>query len=199
MNHLQVHDFCRAYSKATLLLHIATTDYATARCAMINGLAGGFGVGAQAIEKYLKAMILLADYSANIRGMKHYLVRLLAEAERCIPELSSHNLLPVAQRFTQYYQARYPDNPNQPSGMDTRELHELDRFVMAIYAHLPCPRNVKFRTGLYASITFSLNENSPNATPTEHWIKKNNVAIFEIWPDIVSQYPMVMQELHPRV
>jgi hypothetical protein len=48
--------FCTANSKATSLLHTAAVDYASARCLLLNCLvSGGLAMGAQAIEKFLKA------------------------------------------------------------------------------------------------------------------------------------------------
>ena len=198
MNFSELRAYCEANSKATLLLRTATSDYAGTRCLMINGLWAGFSLGAQSIEKYLKATLLLADPSIKVRKLSHNLVELLTESEYRVSEIAKLGLQPVAQRFERYYQTRYPDNPNQPQGMDTIELHELDRFVIGIYTCLPCPRNVKFRTGLYAEITFSLNKNSPNMTHNERWIKERNASLAAIWPDIAAQYPLVMQELYPQ-
>ncbi len=198
MNLFELKAYCEVNSKAILLLRTATSDYAGARCLMINGLGAGFSLGAQAIEKFLKASLLLADPSIKVRNLSHNLLELLTKSECHISEIAELDLRPMAQRFERYYQTRYPDNPNQPQGMDTIELNELDRFVIGIYTCLPCPRNVRFRTGLYADITFSLNKNSPYMTHIERWIKERNTSLAAIWPDIEAQYPLVMQELYPQ-
>jgi HEPN domain-containing protein len=59
-------------ANATRLLKAAADDYAAARCLLLNGLvAGGLSMGAQAIEKFLKAYILLKSSARRVRGLSH--------------------------------------------------------------------------------------------------------------------------------
>ena len=193
----EVMEFARQNQKAMLLLHAATQDYAAPRCLLLNHLFVGLSIGAQAIEKYLKAAILFAEPSREVRRLGHNISELLSEAECCIPSLAHLALKDSADRFVQYYQTRYPDNSNQPLSMDTGRRDELDLFVIGVNSRLPIPRNVKFRSGLYAEITFSLGYEQ-TVSPNERWIKEWNSALMPLWPEIESQYPDVMGELYPN-
>jgi hypothetical protein len=61
---------------------------------------------------------------------------------------------------------------------------------------MPCPLNVKMRTGFYAEITFSLGI-AGTVTPTEFWIKNGNNALTPLLPRIADDYGRVMKELYP--
>jgi hypothetical protein len=80
--------------------------------------------------------------------------------------------------------------------MTTADLFELDDMVVLLNDKLPCPRNVRLRTGFYALITFSLGH-ARTVTPWESWIKNNNRALAPRWPCIAVDYAAAMQELHP--
>src|ERR1700757_3722327 len=80
--------FCMANSQATALLNTAAHDYAAARCLLLNGLvSGGLAMGAQAIEKFLKAYILLKNPAADVRKLQHSLADLL-NADQLSPGLA---------------------------------------------------------------------------------------------------------------
>ena len=196
MTNEQTKTFARSNQKAMLLLLTATHDYAAARCLLLNGLFSGLPVGAQAIEKFLKASILFAEPTKNIPNT-HHLPRLLAIAEGLIPDLIPLSLSSTAQHFYECYQTRYPDNSNQPISMDTGKREQLDEMVIAINSHLPCPRNVKMRSGLFAGITFSLNRLN-SESPTERWVKQGNLALALVWRQIERDYFETMKELYPQ-
>jgi hypothetical protein len=83
--------FFSANSKATTLLLAAAHDYASARCLLLNGLVGGLAAGAQAIEKFLKAYILLKNPAADVRKLQHSLTDLLDAADQLSPGLGLQN------------------------------------------------------------------------------------------------------------
>jgi HEPN domain-containing protein len=191
----EVAAFARTNQKAMLLLHAASSDYAGARCLLLNGLFAGLTLGAQAIEKLLKASISLADPTWHIVNT-HDLPRLLLLAEQRINSLSALQLISTATKFYAYYQMRYPDNPNRPSSMNTGEIVDLDQMFMGLSENLFCPRNVKMCSGIYGEITFSLNPLNTES-PSGKWIKLNNISLTALWQTIKQDYFDTMLEMYP--
>ena len=94
------HQFCAQNSKASTLLLTAARDYAAARCLLLNHLvSGGLVMGAQAIEKFLKAYILLKRPTENIRRSKHFLVELLNKSDQLYPDLGMSQYLMMLKRY----------------------------------------------------------------------------------------------------
>jgi HEPN domain-containing protein len=193
---LALRSFCEEHSSATRLLLVAAQDYAAARCLLQNGLLTGLVLGAQAIEKFLKAYLLFKNPDCAVRRLSHSLPRLLREASALFPELPLAEFAPLADKFGRHYATRYPDNPDASTSMTSADLIELDTFVVFLNENMPCPRHVKFRSGLYALITFSLGYQAA-VPPTERWIKINNKALAPLWPRIASDYAAVLRELYP--
>jgi HEPN domain-containing protein len=190
-------EFCTTNSKATLLLHTAAVDYASARCLLINGLvSGGLTMGAQAIEKFLKAYILLRNPAADTKKMRHALSDLLKDADQLSPGLDLCKFSAMMDRFWRYYQHRYPDNSESPTSMTSEEIFELDEFIMFLNENLSLPLEAKYRTGLYALVTFSLHGNT--VTPWERWIKQGNRALAPRSPQIEANFRTVLKNLYPR-
>lgn len=194
----EMNDYGRKHSRATLLLLAAAHDYASARCLLLNGLFGGLVFGAQAIEKLLKAYILLIDPSREVKkSFRHSLMKLLTEAASLCPQLDFVEYTPLVQKFTGHYATRYPDDPAASKSMTTAELIELDEFVIFLNENLPCPRNVKYKTGVYALITFSLGP-ARTVTPWEQWIKANNQSLAPLVPRINADHVAMLTELYPN-
>src|ERR1700733_257559 len=87
--------FGNEYSRATLLLRAAAHDYAAARCLLFNGMFEGLSLGAQVIEKYLKAYLIFADPKRDVRAFLHSLPKLLSEASALFPQLSLSKFAPL--------------------------------------------------------------------------------------------------------
>ncbi len=191
----EANEFARANQKAMLLLRTAAHDYAAARCLLLNGLFSGLPLGAEAIEKFLKATILFADPGKAVDKI-HDLPSLLVQAECLLPILKPLSLGAIASEFFEYYKTRYPDNPNQPSHRSTGKFHELDTMVIGLNINLPCPRNVKMRSGFFAEVTNSLNH-PKSASQIEHWIRHDNLALAPHWTSIECDYFEAMTELYP--
>ncbi len=189
-----VYQFCLDNRPATALLRVATRDYAEARCLLLNQLFGGLVLGAQAMEKYLKAYILFKAPQSNVRGFNHSLPELLEKAANFFPQLSGFS--EVGQKFSRHYDIRYPDNRSASTSMTTGDLAELDEFIIFLNENMSCPRNVKYRTGLYAEITFSL-DHPALMQPVEFWIRNNNQALAPLLPCINADYVAVKKELFP--
>jgi HEPN domain-containing protein len=189
--------FCTANSTAVQLLHTAAIDYASARCLLLNGLvSGGLAMGAQAIEKFLKAHILLKNSAADVRKLRHKLPDLLNEAHQLSPGLGLSKYSALMDRFLRHYQHRYPDNANASTSMTSEEIFELDEFIMFLNDNMSCPFETKYRTGLYALVTFSLQHGS-TVTPWEAWIKKLNGALAPRWPQMEADFRTVLKNLYP--
>jgi len=90
--------FFEKNKQATLFLGSAVTDYAAARCLLLNLHFPGLALGAQAIEKCLKAYILLHDPARKVRGSRHDLPPLLEQANQCFPGLNLPKYAPLERR-----------------------------------------------------------------------------------------------------
>ncbi len=176
----------RQYLPTRFLLD-AAMDYASARCLLLNGLPGGFPLAARASDKLLKGYLLHLDQDFPTRRFSHKLSKLLFEADNSSPSLNISCFSSFAQKFEKYYYASYADDPHWPQSMDTRELAELDEFTMVLNENLAYTGAEKFRVGLYALATFSLNPlNKP--TPIERWLKYQNEALARRWSEIEAEY-----------
>jgi hypothetical protein len=194
---LAMRSFAKEHAAVSLLLNVAARDYADARCLLQNKLVtGGLTQGAQAIEKSLKAYILLKDPSRNVKRLNHALPKLLSEVQVLFPDLPLSQYADASARFGQHYATRYPDNPDASTSRTSAEIVQLDEFIVFLNENLPSPLTVKMRTGVYAAITFSLGI-ARTVSPTEFWIKRNNQALAPFLPRIEDDYKKVMKELYP--
>src|ERR1700730_8597730 len=98
--------FGNEYSRATLLLRAAAHDYAAARCLLFNGMFEGLVLGAQAIEKCLKAYLIFDNPQRPVKALSHSLPKLLAEAGALFPQLPLLGFAPLVEKFWRHYQAR---------------------------------------------------------------------------------------------
>ncbi len=189
--------FFDEHSSATRLLSVAAHDYAAARCLLINRMFEGLVLGAQAIEKVLKSYLLLSDPQMPVRKLNHSLPKLLLKIAPLHPELALERFTALVAKFYRHYQTRYPDNPDASTSRTTADLRELDEIIVFLNEHLPCPRNVKYRTGFYYLTTFSLNSLNRALRPEEIWIKQDNHALIPLLTQINLNYFIVMKALHP--
>ncbi|MGH9607329.1 MAG: HEPN domain-containing protein [Terracidiphilus sp.] len=179
-----------------MLLHTAAHDYADARCLLLNGLFGGLALGAQAMEKLLKAYLLLKDPTWKVKALGHSVATLLEESATLYPNLGLPEYSALVEKFRGHYAARYPDDPAGSKSMTTADLLELDEFIIFLNENLPCPRNVKYRTGLYPLITFSLGP-AGTVTPWERWIKERNQSLVPHLQRINAEHAAVLADLYP--
>jgi HEPN domain-containing protein len=188
--------FANKYSRATLLMRAAAHDYAAARCLLFNGMFEGLSLGAQAIEKCLKAYLIFSDPNREVmKAFRHSLPRLLAEADALFPGLSLSKFAPLVERFWTHYESRYPDNSNASKNKTTADVRELDELVIFLNESMPCPHNVKYQAGIYPIITFSL-QYEGTVTQWESWIKHDNHALAPLISRINAEYVEVIKELH---
>ena len=188
--------YARENQKAILLLNSSASDYADARCLLINGMLGGLPLGAQAVEKVLKAYLLFYDPQRNVRKLSHKLPDLLTQTSAIFPSLNLMRFESTAIKFAQHYDSRYPDNPNASTSRTTADRFELDDVMIFLNENLPCPRHVRHRAGLNAFITSSLSQKG-TMSQWERWIKIDNRALAPLIEGINSESIQVLQELHP--
>jgi HEPN domain-containing protein len=193
----ELNEFCRLYSPATLLLQVAAQDYSAARCLLLNGHFPGLGLGAQAIEKLLKAYLLFHDPKMKTKGYMHSLGKLLDKTDELYKNLNLKKYKPLVEDFLKHYQSRYPDNANVSTSRSTAEITDLDEIVIFLNENLPIPLNARYHTGLYSQITFSLGYNSI-VTQWEFWSTKENRTLIPLLPRIRRDYIEVMSELYPN-
>jgi hypothetical protein len=82
-------DFWKGTGKAMLLLRVAAHDYAAARCLLFNCMFEGLVLGAQSIEKCLKAYLLLHDPQRHVKALRHSLPKLLEETIVLFPQTAN--------------------------------------------------------------------------------------------------------------
>lgn len=182
-----VRNYTRDKMLALQYQQIATDDYAGARCCLINGPLVGLVLSAQAIEKYLKTIILLRSPSYNPKRLCHTLVDAVSEASRLETSLDLSRHSATIASLEQHYNSRYPDNADQSTKKGTDELDGIDALVIDIVEHIPLPIDVKFRTGLYASVCSSRERKGP-PFPDEIWIIKRNLILVPLLPRIYSDH-----------
>jgi hypothetical protein len=191
--------FGKEHSRATLLMRVAAHDYAAARCLLFNGMFEGLVLGAQAIEKVLKSYQLFDHPKLSRKTLNHHsLPMLLNQASVRFPQLPLEQFAPLIEKFTQYYKTRYPDNSGVPESKTTGDVRGLDEVVIFLSENIPCPRNVKYRVGIYPLITFSFESRRAEMTTWEMWIKHDNRALSPLLPRINLEYAAVMKTLYPQ-
>jgi hypothetical protein len=66
MNASELMHFKRIHHEAVGFMEVATNDYVACHCCLLNGLFPGLRLGAEAVEKYLKAFVLYAEPAHNL-------------------------------------------------------------------------------------------------------------------------------------
>jgi hypothetical protein len=183
LNKKRLMDFAGNNQLAMLMMHQATSDYVGCRCCLLNGVFSGFELGAQAVEKYLKAMLLFAHPSSNVRNFSHKLPSLVKNVqEKGIADLSKHSV--TIQKLEGHYQARYPDNPRSITSSSTEELAMIDVLIMEILEKMPIPYEVLLNSGVYARAITSSDRTV--VFPDEHWLLLHNIILQTRVPFLVQ-------------
>lgn len=184
LNKTTLMDFARINQLAMMMMHQATSDYVGCRCCLLNGVFSGFELGAQAVEKHLKAMLLFADPSSSVRNFSHKLPSLVKTVQdKGIADLSKHSA--TILKLEGYYQARYPDNPRSNTSSSTEELALIDVLIMEILEKMPIPSEVLLNSGVYARAIASSDRTV--VFPDEKWLLSHNVILQAKAPFLVQQ------------
>src|SRR5580765_1887698 len=99
----QIQRWFAAHKGVAHMLNAATRDYIGARCCIANRLVFiGFVLGAQAVEKFMKAVLLVGGKRP---GRSHDLASLLARVTPFLPQLAAFGPLLTALDYA--YKERY--------------------------------------------------------------------------------------------
>lgn len=177
-------DFARQNREGMLFLFVSVEDYVACRCCLLNGLLGGFQLGAQAVEKALKACLLLKN---DILLKTHRLSELAQE----LSEKAYLDLTPYMTTITvleQCYNRRYPDNWRDSFGISTDYLKEVDRLFFHLMDTMPVPEEVKIRTPYFAYLFSNFNNNARDRLRGAHWMTVCNDSIQQNRDKILELY-----------
>lgn len=165
LNRTSLMEFSRSNKAAMLLMDQGTSDYVGCRCCLSNGVFSGLELGAQAVEKHLKAMLLFAKPGNNARSFNHKLPLLVSAVQaEGIADLSGH--IETIKKLQGHYQSRYPDNTGKATSASTDELQIIDELMHDILDRMPVPEEVLLRSGVYTRAIAS-SEGRP-VFPDEH-------------------------------
>jgi hypothetical protein len=139
MNSTELIEFSRTNIHAGRFVIAATDDYAACRCCLLNGLFAGLRLGAEAVEKYLKAFVLYADPLHNVKQYIHKIKDVATVASDLEPTFNTVQFSHVIERLERHYRQRYPDVRDFDRNASTAELVGIDELVLHICDSFPIP------------------------------------------------------------
>ena len=146
MNGIELIEFNRTHRDAVEFVIAATDDYVACRCCLLNGLFPGLRLGAEALEKYLKAFVLYGDPSLDVRKHNHRIRDLASVASNLVPRFNAVQFRQVIDRLETHYRRRgYPNVRDFGRDASTAELVGIDEVVLHVCERLPIPEVPKFR------------------------------------------------------
>ena len=169
----------------------ATDDYIACRCCLLNGLFTGLRLGAEAVEKFLKAFILYCDPTFDVEAYGHNIRKIAAKAQIFEPRLETGHFRQVFKRLEAHYRNRYPNAADLKAS--TAELVEIDELVLHICDCLPIPEGPKFRN--YGPFLLLCCNRLPPLQPYTKWLERNNLALKRAKPILLKRYEAVEKEL----
>ena len=193
MNATELIEFNRANSEAVKFITAATDDYAACRCCLLNGLFPGLRLGAEAIEKYLKAFVLYADPSLKVKNYLHSIKDLVSVALSLESSFDAARFGQVIDRLETHYRHRYPNVPDFKHDASTSELVGIDEMVLQISECLPIPEVPKFRN--YGYFFFVCCSWLPSMDPYKKWLEQDNVALQRVRTSLLKRYRAVEEQL----
>jgi hypothetical protein len=193
MNPTELIEFNRANREASEFVVAATDDYVACRCCLLNGLFPGLRLGAESIEKYLKAFVLYGDPSRKVKKHRHRIKDLALLASSLKPQFSAVQFGHVIDRLETHYRHRYPDVRDFKRDASTSELVGIDEIVLNISECLPIPEVPKFRNyGYYFFVCCSW---TPSMHPYKKWLEQENVALQRVRASLLTRYHAVEEQL----
>jgi hypothetical protein len=193
MNGAELIEFNRANCEAGEFVIAATDDYAACRCCLLNGLFPGLRLGAEAIEKYLKAFVLYGDPSRKVKNYLHSIKDLASVASSLEPRFDAVQFGHVIDRLETHYRHRYPNVPDFKHDASTSELVGIDEIVLNISECLPIPEVPKFRN--YGYFFFVCCSWTPSMDPYKKWLEQENVALQRVRASLLERYHAVERQL----
>ena len=175
--------YCIKNKYALMFLYNADQDYVAARCCILNGLFPGFMLASQAVEKFLKALIVFEGKTTkNIHDP--------FKLKECFKKVKDYDLDrydSLLKKLSDHYKARYSDNKMdyKTNGASSEELVDIDNLWTSLKEKLPLPNEVKFRT-LFFSDLF---DESPY-WKNKFWIREKNGSLsgrIQLWEKIYKE------------
>jgi len=168
---------------------------------LLNGLASGFVLAQQAIEKMLKAYLHIAHPNTSrfvgpkglVQAMLHVTAShdLVAHAtlvENSFPDLSL-NLVSqygwLLEELSLHFDRKYPDSSSPHNSSTTEWLNSIDRLMLNLSINIPVDEKTRWRTGVFASSWPLILTNQPNP-PWSIWVRESNLAFHEAFDQIRS-------------
>ena len=193
MNGIELIEFNRTHHGAGEFIIVATDDYVACRCCLLNGLFPGLRLGAEALEKYLKAFVLYADPSLDIRKYNHRIRDLASVASGLEPRFDAVQFRQVIDRLETHYRRRYPNVRDFGRDASTAELVGIDEVVLHVCEYLPIPEAPKFRN--YGYFFFVFCPWTPVKDPHKKWLEQDNVALQRAKASLAQRYQAVEEQL----
>jgi hypothetical protein len=153
----------------------------------------GLRLGAEAIEKYLKAFILYGDASQDVRKYNHRIKDLAQVASRLELRFNASQFSPFIDRLETHYHQRYPDVHDFKRDASTGELVGIDELVLHICECLPIPEMPKLRD--YGVFFFVCCPWIPPEDPRKRWLEPKNLALQRVKPALVKRYHAIAEPL----
>jgi len=193
MNGIELSEFNRTHRDAVEFAIAATDDYVACRCCLLNGLFPSLRLGAEAVEKYLKAFVLYGDSSLDIRKYNHRIKDLASVASNLEPGFNAVQFGQVIDRLETHYRHRYPNVPDFRRDASTAELVGIDEVVLHICESLPIPEVPKFRN--YGYFFFVFCPWTPPIDSHKKWLEQENVALQRVKTLLAQRYQAVEKQL----
>jgi hypothetical protein len=194
MNFVELQEFSRQHIKAVEFVMAATEDYAACRCCLLNGLFSGLYLGAEAVEKYLKAFLLFVDPSIDVKKeYSHGITKLAAKASSVKPGFDLSRFTKVLDRLQMHYNNRYPDHPKFKRDASTDELIAIDELILLIVNSITIPEVPKLRNFGYFYIACCPWQ--PQMNPLKDWLERENLALQRVPDSLEERYRAIEKEL----
>jgi hypothetical protein len=196
LNQTQVAEYCCKNGYAQMMFGSSADDYISSRCLISNNLTTGFSLYAQAIEKFLKALIFLESGQepqlARFNWHNPYKLKLQLQKHK---DYGLDRFDELLQRLLGHFQTRYFDNADQSNKMSGDELDEFDGLWMHLFDLAPFPPEVKYRLWFPHII---LDRRTVEYWPSfRHWATVNNKFLTtEKINQMEEIYLAVTQHLH---
>jgi hypothetical protein len=190
----EIRAWALAHKRVAPLMNIATNDYVGARCCILNWLIPpGFISGAQAAEKYLKAVLAC---TGRPFGKDHTLTKLLSNASDTIPDHT--RFIPIITTLGHAYTERYDDHvkTDRKEGYSSAQLVALDDLVVTVFEHIPIPEEV-----MCSMLPFHwLFEDrlAQAGWKVREWLMMDNAALATRYVQWRQRYDVIMDALHPN-
>ena len=194
MNVSELTNFNKIHHEAVGFMEVATNDYVACRCCLLNGLFPGLRLGAEAIEKYLKAFVLYAEPSHKVRKYIHGIKDVAAVTSKLTPGFNPlQQFSQVIDRLETHYRHRYSDAPDFKHDASTAELIGIDELVLQTFDSLPIPDVPKFRT--YGYFYFVSCPWTPPLHPYKGWLERDNVPLRRVQDSLKQRYQIAAKEV----